>query len=493
MNRSSDSRQSGHQDKAVFRCGKDTLMEFSILTDKNYQVNWHHRVIAKELEAIERSTKENNRKTTILILSVPPRMGKSVEASINFPAWFLGRNPDKTIVTASYSDDLSTVFGSRTRDLMASVEYKAIFPEINLKQDTQSKKRWLTTDGGGYISTGVGGALTGFGAHCLLIDDPFKSREEADSITIRNKVWEWFRSTAYSRLEPGGSVVVIMQRWHKDDLVGRLINEFKDRQDIELKIINFPAIATEDDQYRKEGEALWPERYDREALNSIRKTVGELNWQSQFQQEPILIENAEFKPEYFKYFEESDLLGKQLEYFTMVDLAVGDKEVKNADDNAIVTVAKERNKPEWYVVDITEGKIDPLQMADALFSLYARHRQRVIAIEGNAYQKTFKFWLEEEMKRRGVYLPVTMINHNTNKEMRIRGLVPLYKTGVLFHRRNYLKLESQLLNFPLDSHDDLPDALSMGLEVVAQTEQTHANNTAAVDYINYLKSKALTY
>ena len=460
-------------------------MSFSVLTNPVYTVNWHHAEIAKELEEIERKIKAKTTKTTFLLLEVPPRHGKSEEASINFPAWFLGRNPDKEIITASYSGDLAQDFGSKTRNLVLSPEYKAIFPNVRLREDSKSKAKWVTEQGGSYTSVGVGGALTGRGANILLIDDPIKSREEADSETIRNKIWEWFRSTAFSRLEPNAAVIVIMQRWHKQDLIGKIKEEWGGRDDIDLNIIRFPAIAEKKEKHRFQGEALWPARYDKEKLASIEITVGSMNWASQYQQRPILMENQEFKQEYFRYFEEEDVADKDLERTMTVDLATGDKEVKKGDDVVITTVGKEKGKPNWYIEDVTGGTIDPLQTCDAIFMLYEKYRPKVILIETNAYQKTFKFWLVEEMKKREVYLPIQTVNHSTKKELRIRGLIPLYKTGVIYHRRNQLKLESQLLNFPMGDHDDYPDSLAMQLQVISHTDkETRSYEEAAEAFLD---------
>lgn len=468
----------------IYASGRDGLMPFSILTNPKYQVNWHHKVIAKELEEIERRVKTGG-KPIFLLLEIPPRHGKSEEASINFPAWFLGRNPSMEIITSSYSSDLSQDFGSKTRNLVQSPEYQAIFPNMALRQDSQSKAKWITGEGGSYTSVGVGGALTGRGANILLIDDPIKNREEADSETIRNKIWGWFRSTAYSRLEPNGAVIIIMQRWHKYDLIGKIKDQFRGREDIEIKEIIFPALATQDEEFRKYGEALWASRYSVDALDSIRATIGEINWASQFQQVPILAENMEFKSEYFRYFEEEDILDLDLDVTVALDLATGDKEVKNGDDVAITVVGKEKGKPNWYVLEVIGGILDPLQVCDALFAIHERYRPKRFVIESNAYQRTFEFWLKQEMKKREVYLPVHLVNNTRNKEERIRGLIPLYKTGIIFHRKSYLKLESQLLNFPMGDHDDYPDSLALQLQAINPADSSKKELEDAMNrYLN---------
>lgn len=146
----------------------------------------------------------------ILLLSVPPRHGKSQQATIDFPAWYLGRNPDKEIITASYSSELAQDFGTKTRTKIESEQYQNIFPSVHLKADERAKAKWKTSDGGSYTSVGVGGPITGRGADIMIIDDPVKNREEANSEVYRSKIWEWFTSTAFTRLEPGAVVIVIL-------------------------------------------------------------------------------------------------------------------------------------------------------------------------------------------------------------------------------------------------------------------------------------------
>ncbi len=476
----------------LYACGRDNLLIYSCLTDPTYTLNWHLKVIANELENIEKSLHVENAKQVFLILEVAPRHGKSQLASINFPAWFVGKNPDKHIITASYSQDLSMDFGAKARNAVKSPEHQAVFPNSELSTDTQAKDRWMTSKGGSYTSVGVGGTLTGRGGHVLLIDDPHKDRAEADSLHMRNKIWEWFRSTAYSRLEPRGVVIIIMQRWHKDDLVGRVVAEFSGQDDIDIRRIKFPALAVQDEEHRRVGEALWPARYSILDLERIRSVQGLVNFSSQYQQEPIMQENQTFKQEHFRYFEQDDLEGKNLVYTTTMDLAVGDREAKNGDYVAIITVGKEAGKSVWYIVDCCIMLLDPLQCCDYLFALYATYRMVNIGIEINAYQKTFKFWLRQEMAKRGIFMPIQEIRSKTEKEARIRGLVGYYQTGQIFHRKSYMLLESQLLNFPQDKHDDGPDALAMQLEVQSQVYSSNkALISSVADYVDRLQAKQL--
>lgn len=211
---------------------------------------------------------------------MPPRHGKTELASIRFAPWYLGRNPTHNVIQATYSGEFAEDNGRKTRALVASPEYRAFFG-FGLDQSSKAVSRWQTERGGTYFAVGVGGPLTGRGGNVLLIDDPHKNRQEAESETYRQRAWEWFTSTAYTRLEKSGVAIIIMTRWHEDDLVGRVLASGEHWEELIL-----PAIAEEDDAHRKSGEALWPEKYNLAALTQIRDTVGAREWGSLYQQAP---------------------------------------------------------------------------------------------------------------------------------------------------------------------------------------------------------------
>lgn len=219
-----------------------------------------------------------------LIVSMPPRHGKSELLSIHTPAWILERNPSHYIILASYGSELATDFGRKSRDLILSSEDLL---RVRLRRDSLQVSRFLTTQGGGMYAVGVGGPLTGRGANVLLIDDYLKNAKDASSLTIREDIWDWFISTAFTRLEPGGSVIIIATRWNIDDLIGRTIA----RTNQEWEHIVLPAFAFDDGRPdvlgRQPGEALWPERYDEDALSAIKNSLGTYFWQSLYQQQPI--------------------------------------------------------------------------------------------------------------------------------------------------------------------------------------------------------------
>lgn len=244
-----------------------------------------------------------------IIVSMPPRHGKSELLSVNTPIWALDMFPEDPIILATYGADLSKGFSRRVRDTileLGGVDNKPSPAHIlagrprlrtTVRSDAQLVTGWLTPQGGGMAAVGVGGPITGKGAKILLVDDYIKNTDEAESKTARDSMYDWFTSTAYTRLEPGGSVIILATRWHKDDLIGRLIENQAEFKGL-WKVIEIPAIAfndgTKDLLGRAPGEALWPERYPLSRLMQIKAILGNYFWSAEYQQRPINRADAKF-------------------------------------------------------------------------------------------------------------------------------------------------------------------------------------------------------
>lgn len=290
--------------------------------------------------------------------------------------------------------------------------------------------------------------------NCMIIDDPLKDREEAESEVIRNKVWEWYTSTAYTRLSPDGAIVLIQTRWHDDDLAGRILAHEKDKW-IHL---NFPAIL--DDPESPQGKrALWPEQYSLEKLNEIKESIGSRDWACLFQQNPINEETQEFKKSMFRYYSDFQIPA-QMRVLTGVDPAISKKE--KADSSVVFTLGvlpgEHRLIDKIFFLEYTNAKFDPSELIDEIFYHHSKWKSEVIAIETTAYQEALAHFLRDAMLRRGQMLNIEEIKHTTDKEKRIRGLIPYYKEGLVYHRTNMQELEEQLLRFPYGKHDDILDA-----------------------------------
>jgi predicted phage terminase large subunit-like protein len=236
-----------------------------------------------------------------LMVFMPPRHGKSELVSKYFPAWYLGTFPDRNVILTSYEADFAATWGRKARDILE--EFGRDLFEVTVRSDSSASHRWdLARHEGGMRTAGAGGAITGKGAHLLIVDDPIKNAEEANSAVHRQKIWEWFQSVAFTRLEPKGSVVLIQTRWHADDLAGRLLKQSLGEGE-KWEIINLPAVAEDDDLIGREpGEALWPERYDIDDLNSIRRVIGTYYWQSLYQQKPVDEQGGRIKQDWLRYY-----------------------------------------------------------------------------------------------------------------------------------------------------------------------------------------------
>lgn len=441
------------------------MIDFQILTNQKYEPNWHHELIARELERVEQNGDSDYK---VLLVFVPPRHGKSELCSIGFPAWYLGRNPEREIITVSYSAELAQDFGSKTRAIVNDPIYKAIF-DVTLKEDEQAKAKWRTNKGGSYTSVGVGGAITGRGANILLFDDPIKNREEAESEVYRDKVWQFFTSTAFTRLEPRGVVVVILTRWHLDDLAGRILGnkELSGR----CKIIHFPAIATKREKYRTEGEALWPERYNLEALEEIKNTIGPYDWSSLYQGSPILTERQEFKPEWRRVITESEVQLMRCSRYLTIDTAIS----KSAAADYTGFCDNRVNSENFWHLKAWRMRLGAEELVETIFALYTRAINEgtpydKIGIEKTIYLDALKPYLDEKQRQRNVFLPIVELKHNqTQKEVRIRGLIPRYATASVYHIQGECNaLEEEQMSFPQGIHDDVLDATAYQLQITAE-------------------------
>lgn len=278
--------------QAILRrqAARDRLLPFVEYTHPCWGSGAHHRRICEAMEKFESG--EIRR----LMIFAPPRCSKSEIASRRFPAWYLGRHPDHQVISASYGDELAHDIGQDVRDILRDPYYQHIFPGVELRADSQAAGRWRTTGGGIYVAAGVGGPIVGRGAHRAIIDDPIKGREQADSLRMREIAWRWYWGNLHTRLMPGGGILLMMTRWHVDDLAGRLL-----KTEGELwTVLEMPAISKEDTE---QPEALWPEWFP---LSEMRQLRGQMTkagrmreWYAQYMQRPTVDQGTYFRREWF--------------------------------------------------------------------------------------------------------------------------------------------------------------------------------------------------
>lgn len=326
------------------------LLPFVIRMMPGYQAGWVHKDICRRLEKFAQDVADG--KEPRLMLQMPPRHGKSLLASIYFAAWVLGLHPEFEIISSSYSGSLATGFSKKVRGLLRDPMYNVLFPDAKLDPDNQNAEGWMTTKGGGYIPAGVGGAITGKGAHILIIDDPVKNSEEAESETSRENNKDWYASTAYTRLAPGGGVLVIQTRWHDDDLSGWLESQMRKGEGDEWEIIRYPAIALNDEKYRRKGDALHEARYPIKALKRIRRAVGQRVWNALYQQNPTPDDGEYFKREQVKYYP----YGKYpelLQIWAAWDFAIGKNETNDYTVGVVIGLDEDGN---FWLLDVRRGR-----------------------------------------------------------------------------------------------------------------------------------------
>lgn len=465
-----------------------SFAEYAIAIDPKYHLEWFHEVIARKLEAGYKKLLAGE--DVRMMIFMPPRHGKSDMATQKFPSWVLGKSPDMPIVVASYSAELATDFGLLTRDIMSSSTYGAMF-DTKLRPDAKAKGRWLTKDGGYYTAVGVGGALTGRGFKIGIIDDPFKNREEADSAVIRESRDGWYKSTFTTREEGNSMIIFILTRWHDDDLAGRVLKAAKDAKAAgeeydEWDVIEFKAIATKDDEYRNEGEALWPAKFSLQKLKKKRTDMGSYEFSALYQQTPIDEENRKFKSEWYRYRSFSEVLALDT-YNVMTIDPRGKDDIKQGTDFIGVTVNFIDREGKWNII-CYRTKLSATDLIDLMFTNWKRYNLHKIGIEDNQFTQGLKTLWDEQMRVRGVYMTVELMKHGgVGKSLRIESLVPRYERGGIYHIKydemNFCEdVEDELSMFPKATNDDASDSLAYQQQMAIRPEddigeqQTIAND-----------------
>lgn len=415
------------------------LIGFTSYTNPAYQPAGHHIDIAAKLEAVERDEIDR------LMIFMPPRHGKSELASRKFPARYLGKHPSRQIIAASYNSDLATDFGRDVRNLMASPEYGEIFPDVGLRIDSKAADRMNTNHGGVYIAAGVGTATTGRGAHLGIIDDPFKDRQDADSEKQRETVWNWYRSTFFTRLMPGGAIVLIQTRWHEDDLAGRLLElEGKVEDGGQWTVLELPAI--------KDNKALWPEWYPLPALERIKNTIGPREWSALYQQRPQPDEGGFFQRDWLPSWKDKP---PHLHIYGTSDYAVTDGD----GDYTVHRVWGVDPQGTIYRLDGWRGQTSADVWIDQKLDLIAKWKPFAWFGEAGVIQKAVEPMLTRRMRERRVFCRMEWLSSIHDKPTRCRGFQARAAMGKVF-------LEpgadiTEFLHFPAGKHDDEVDVAGM--------------------------------
>lgn len=414
----------------------------------------HHRLIARHLEAVERG------EITRLMITMPPRHGKSMLASEFFPAWYMGRNPDHYVVTATYAQELADDFGRKVKNQIEDAGFRVIFPGVGLADDSKSAKRFhiegntggyehATTQRGAFYAVGVGGPLTGRGAHLLLVDDPVKNREDAESEIIRKKIKDWYTSTAYTRLMPGGRIVLIQTRWHQDDLAGWLQREHEHEGWV---VLNLPAI-------NDNNEALWPEQYPLEALERIKRALPARDWSALYQQAPSPETGDYFKREWIIPVEIIPPLREMFVYGGS-DYAV----TADGGDYTVHAVVGVDHTGRMYLLDLWRQQASSDVWVDAFCQLVRKWHPIGWAEESGQIKSGVGPFLVKRMIESQSFVAREQFPTRGDKAIRaqsIRGRMAMQGLHVPKDAPWLSDLISEMMSFPVGVHDDQVDALGL--------------------------------
>lgn len=451
---------------AVLEAARRSFLFFVKLTFPEYHVGKVHGYIGRKLEEFEERVRR--KESPRLILLMPPRSGKSELVSRRFPPWVLGRNPDWSVILTSYGADLAEELSGDARGLVQSEEYQEVFglesavdprDAVELEKGRKALSHWrIQGKRGGMRAVGVGGAITGRGAHVLAIDDYLKNRKAADSDTEREDQWNWYRSTARTRVEPGGGILITATHWHHDDLVGRLRKlAAEDPNADQWEEIRFPAIAEEQDALgRQEGDALDPERFDLAALLNLKASVGDREWAALYQQRPTDEEGAIFKRDWWRH--EDPRYAPTGSRWLVGDLAFSRNRQA---DYTVFGLWQVEPGPVYRLLDVYRERLTFPESRQAAIRLMGKYRFRAAIIEKKGQtDDRFKEWAS------GIGFPVLWYTPDRDKVQRAHAVTPMIAGGQVILPKEAPWLTDYLTEhgqFPAGAHDDQVDMTTMGL------------------------------
>ena len=434
--------------EALFRQEASQKLErFVEYTKPDWRTAKHHAEMFSCLEALERGD------ITRLIIEAPPRHSKSETASRRFPAFCLGRTPNLQVVCSTYNQDFANDLGRDVRSIIGSEEYDHVFPNSGLRSDSKAADRFHTKNGGIYVAVGTGSALTGRGMDIGVIDDPFKDREEAESERTRQRKWDWFRSTFYTRQMPNARLLVMATRWHEDDLTGRILEHEGDR----WHRLHLPAIANEG---QSDESALWDEWYPLETLYDIRQTIGARDWLSLYQQSPTSEEGTIFKREWFDQSLYKEL-PESLNYYISGDFAV----TEGGGDFTELAVWGVSSAGHLYAIDWWYGQTNSETWIEKLLDMSEEYQCLSFIGETGQIRRAIEPILLRRMRERGQFTQLIWLPHaGGSKQANSRSFQAMASMGRVhfpFHHIWAERIIDQLLKFPDGRLDDGVDTSSL--------------------------------
>ena len=413
----------------------------------------HHKRMAEAFERVARGECKR------LIINMPPRHTKSEFASYLLPAWFLGKFPHKKVIQTSHTAELAVGFGRKVRNLVDTEIYHEFFPDLVLSADSKAAGRWNTSKGGDYFAIGVGGAVTGKGADLLIIDDPHSEQEAAMAAVnpeVYDKVYEWYTSGPRQRLQPGGSIVIVMTRWAQRDLTGQVIKASAQRGGEEWEVIEFPAILPS-------GNPLWPQFWSIEELSALKEELPNAKWQAQYQQNPVGNESAIVKRDWWKWWEEDEPPHCE---FILQSWDTAFEKTQRADYSAGTTWGvfmnpKDGNRPNVILLNTYKKRVEFPDLKKDVMEEYNAYEPDTVIIEKKASGAPLIY----ELRAMGIPVQEFTPSKGQDKIARLNSVSDIIASGKVWvpQTRWAEELVDEIAAFPSGEHDDLVDATTLAL------------------------------
>ena len=409
----------------------------------------HHTDMAKKFELVAQG------KLKRLIVNMPPRHTKSEFASFLLPSWLMGRNPTIKIMQTTHTAELAFRFGRKVRNLMNSQEYKAVFPNVSLRVDSQAAGRWETERGGEYFAAGVGGAVTGRGADLLIIDDPH-SEQDALSPTAIEHAYEWYTSGPRQRLQPGGAIVIVMTRWAENDLTGKVLRQMsRDPLADEWDVIEFPALLPS-------GKPIWPEFWNEKDLLAVKGSLSVGKWEAQWQQNPTSDVSAIIKRDWWKKWEPKALPNL---HYVMQSYDTAFSKDSQSDYSAITTwgvfYENEAGPAQIILCDARRGRWDFPELRRIALEEYKYWDPECVLIEAKASGMP----LTQELRQMGIPVTNYTPSRGNDKFTRVNSVAPIFESGMVYAPETVWAEEviEECAAFPAGEHDDYVDTVAQAL------------------------------
>lgn len=444
-----------------------SLLPFVMWTKPDYEVNWHHKTLCRHLDRFIR------RETKRLMVFMPPRYGKSELVSRRLPAFIFGQNPNASIIATSYSADLASRMNRDVQRIIDSPEYASLFPLTTISGENakvDATGTYLRNNDifeivghrGTYRAAGVGGGITGMGGEYILIDDPIKNQEEADSEIYRERLWEWYSSTLYTRLEKDACILLTMTRWHEDDLAGRLLKlSADDPNSDQWTIVNFPAIKEAESSFdpRLIGNPLWPAKFPLDQIQRTKASVGSRVWNSLYQQRPTAAEGNIIRRQWLKFYERPPETSNFDEIIQSWDLTFSGKSTSDY----VVGQVWGRLGSDKYLLDQVRERMGISQTISQIIEVSSKwRRSNLKLVENKANGPAIEDLLKHKVSGIVLWEP------KGDKTSRLNAIAPQFEAGNIYlpatSRQPWiLDFVDEITAFPTGVNDDQVDACTMAL------------------------------